>query len=228
MAFSKEFSALCAMFPSQIVSSSVIWCLKITHAFADISLSLFHFIETDLQNRQRGHKRTSFIFLWLYVTSPQCNEGEDPSFWNAKSEDLELEIAFIMYSHLLFCCFKIVVLWEFVSKLAINNSGHTKTENKRKVPFPGSWKIFSFNQEHLSTFCFHWLYFLTFPAQNQIIRQTRKSQTLPLSFISICVIGLECRLHCFVYYLMLYSTFPSGQSYRISLIISDFFWKIKY
>lgn len=38
MAFNKEFSSLCAMFLFQIISSFVIWCLKITHTFVDISL----------------------------------------------------------------------------------------------------------------------------------------------------------------------------------------------
>lgn len=106
-----------------------------------ISLCTVHFIEIDLHSLQRGHKKwTSLIFL--YVSSPQYTEGEDPDCWNAKSEDLELEIAFIMSYHLWFCCMRTVVFWGFVSELVINNSGHTKTENKRKFPFFGSWKIF--------------------------------------------------------------------------------------
>lgn len=157
-----------------------------------------HFIKTGLQSSQRGHKkRSSFIFLWLCIRSPQNNEEEDSNCWNAKSEDLELEIAFIVSSHLWFFCFKIVIFWEFMCQLVMNNSGHTKTENKRKFPFPACWKIFSFIREHLSIFCFPLLYFLTFPTQTQIIRQTRKPQTLPLSFISICITGLKFRLHTF-------------------------------
>lgn len=141
MAFSKEFSVLCAMFLYQVVSSSLTWCLKITHAFGNISLYCSLHWDWSSQLSQRSQEVDIFDFP-VYVRSPQYNEGENPNCGNAKSEDLELEIAFIMSSHLWFFCFKIVVFWGFVSKLVTNNSGHTKTENKRQFPFLGVAKYF--------------------------------------------------------------------------------------
>lgn len=46
---------------------------------------------------------------------------------------------------------------------------------------------------------FNYCIFFTFTAENQIIRQTGKCQTLPLSFISICITGLVCKLYCAAY-----------------------------
>lgn len=124
-----------------------------------------------------------------------------------------------MSSHLWFCCFQNCCLLSVHVQVSYKQLRPYKDREQKEASIP--WQLENIFLHSRASFylLFSLTYFLTFPAQNQIIRQTRQ----PLSFISVCITSLEFRLHCFVYYLMLYSTFPSGQSFRISLIISDFF-----
>lgn len=94
-----------------------------------ISFYSVHFMEINLHSLQRGHmKQTSLFFL--YFSSLHYNEGVDLNCRNTKSEDIELEIALIRFSHLWFCHFGISVFQRLLSELRISNTDHTKTENK--------------------------------------------------------------------------------------------------
>lgn len=158
------------MFLLQIVSSSLIWCLKITHACGGISL--YRSLHWDWSSQPS--KRTQAVDIFDFPMHQLS-----PVHWRRRPRLLKCQIRrFRAGSSFHYVLSPMVLVYQKCCLLRVcvqvsYKQLRPKTENKRKFPFPDSWKIFSFIQEHLSTFYFHFLYFLTFPAPNQIIRQAR-------------------------------------------------------
>lgn len=185
------------MFLLQIVSSSLIWCLKITHACGDISLYCSLHWDWSSQSSKRTQEVDIFDFPMRQLSpihwrrSPRLLKCKIRRFRAGNNFHYVLSPMVLLYEN---CC-----LLRVCVRVSYKQLRPYKDWEQKEVSIP--WQLENIFLHSRASFyiLFSFLVFSHLPCTKPHNQANKKSQTLPLSLISICITGLQFRLHCSVY-----------------------------